>query len=386
MLDRAPAIKGISLPGMPAGSPGMFGEKTEPFTIYEISEGIPKALRGGATPPRAPPPLPAARPLPPRPPLAPGAAPGCAAAGGGGWSESASMTRQSRTLPPAHCSSMRSSSLLSIVSRASRRSTCSASAAQADRSHRTAGRDAERRMPRRDRLLPGRQIRLRGRYRERRYRGEAIHRCDRHVRPGRRGGGGLFEELAPGQRPDQWYAPGRDRHSLQRPLARHGIRRSHELERLRRIRVISPPGRVTNVDYPGPLVAGIIETHPRLANITIAAMGKYVPERAMASESCTGTNFVFGGNHPDHDEYFACYDLLSGGWGRPLRPRRQRLRDRCQRQLPLQSVRVLRARFFLLVEECADHRFKRLSSGAYELPRHPHRSRSPAFRSQAASV
>jgi hypothetical protein len=39
MLIERPAIKGISLPGMPAGSPGMFGEKTEPFTIYEIGEG-----------------------------------------------------------------------------------------------------------------------------------------------------------------------------------------------------------------------------------------------------------------------------------------------------------------------------------------------------------
>ncbi len=42
MLKERPAIKGISLPGMPAGSPGMFGEKTSPFTIYEISEGEPK--------------------------------------------------------------------------------------------------------------------------------------------------------------------------------------------------------------------------------------------------------------------------------------------------------------------------------------------------------
>ena len=42
MLAERPAIRGISLPGMPAGSPGMFGEKTEPFTIYEISEGEPK--------------------------------------------------------------------------------------------------------------------------------------------------------------------------------------------------------------------------------------------------------------------------------------------------------------------------------------------------------
>lgn len=35
-------IKGISLPGMPQGSPGMSGRKTAPFTIYEISEGKPR--------------------------------------------------------------------------------------------------------------------------------------------------------------------------------------------------------------------------------------------------------------------------------------------------------------------------------------------------------
>ena len=39
LLTERPDIKGISLPGMPAGSPGMFGEKTEPFTIYEIGDG-----------------------------------------------------------------------------------------------------------------------------------------------------------------------------------------------------------------------------------------------------------------------------------------------------------------------------------------------------------
>ena len=24
---------------------------------------------------------------------------------------------------------------------------------------------------------------------------------------------------------------------------------------------------------------------------------------------------MFGGNHPDFNEYFACYDIMSGGWG-----------------------------------------------------------------------
>jgi hypothetical protein len=39
LLAQRPAIKGISLPGMPDGSPGMGGRKTEPFKIYEITDG-----------------------------------------------------------------------------------------------------------------------------------------------------------------------------------------------------------------------------------------------------------------------------------------------------------------------------------------------------------
>ena len=44
LLAERPPIKGISLPGMPPGSPGMTGRKSEPFTIYEISEGEPKVF------------------------------------------------------------------------------------------------------------------------------------------------------------------------------------------------------------------------------------------------------------------------------------------------------------------------------------------------------
>jgi hypothetical protein len=39
LLTERPAITGITLPGMPLGSPGMSGEKTEPFKIYEIAKG-----------------------------------------------------------------------------------------------------------------------------------------------------------------------------------------------------------------------------------------------------------------------------------------------------------------------------------------------------------
>jgi hypothetical protein len=44
LLKERPNIKGISLPGMPEGSPGMTGQKIEPFIVYEVSEGEPKVF------------------------------------------------------------------------------------------------------------------------------------------------------------------------------------------------------------------------------------------------------------------------------------------------------------------------------------------------------
>jgi hypothetical protein len=38
LLSQRPTIKGISLPGMPDGSPGMAGRKSEPFKVLEISD------------------------------------------------------------------------------------------------------------------------------------------------------------------------------------------------------------------------------------------------------------------------------------------------------------------------------------------------------------
>lgn len=40
LLTERPNIKGVSLPGMPQGSPGMTGTKSEPFTIYEIAKDV----------------------------------------------------------------------------------------------------------------------------------------------------------------------------------------------------------------------------------------------------------------------------------------------------------------------------------------------------------
>ncbi len=38
LFTERPKITGISLPGMPQGSPGMIGRKMAPFTIYEFSD------------------------------------------------------------------------------------------------------------------------------------------------------------------------------------------------------------------------------------------------------------------------------------------------------------------------------------------------------------
>jgi len=38
LLTEKPAIAGITLPGMPTGSPGMVGKKKGPFTIYAVTK------------------------------------------------------------------------------------------------------------------------------------------------------------------------------------------------------------------------------------------------------------------------------------------------------------------------------------------------------------
>jgi hypothetical protein len=41
LLSERPDIKGVTLPGMPMGSPGMSGAKTEAFTIYTVGNDRP---------------------------------------------------------------------------------------------------------------------------------------------------------------------------------------------------------------------------------------------------------------------------------------------------------------------------------------------------------
>ncbi|UTW52511.1 DUF411 domain-containing protein [bacterium SCSIO 12827] len=44
LLAERPDIKGISLPGMPQGSPGMSGTKAAPFIVYQFGKGPAKVF------------------------------------------------------------------------------------------------------------------------------------------------------------------------------------------------------------------------------------------------------------------------------------------------------------------------------------------------------
>ena len=83
----------------------------------------------------------------------------------------------------------------------------------------------------------------------------------------------------------------------------------------RPIRIIAPPGSAVNVQYPGPSVGGNTETHPKLADMVIAALAPALPERVAAAEGGTACNFLFGGIHPKTGDYYANYHLEGGGWG-----------------------------------------------------------------------
>ncbi|WP_419904089.1 DUF411 domain-containing protein [Kiloniella sp.] len=45
LLSERPDVTGIYLPGMPMGSPGMGGEKEEPFKVYSYTKGKPQDKR-----------------------------------------------------------------------------------------------------------------------------------------------------------------------------------------------------------------------------------------------------------------------------------------------------------------------------------------------------
>ena len=83
----------------------------------------------------------------------------------------------------------------------------------------------------------------------------------------------------------------------------------------RPIKIIALPGTVVNVSHPGPSVGGNTETHPRLVDLVMGALGRAIPDRVAAAEGGTSCNFLFGGVHPETGRFYANYHFEGCGWG-----------------------------------------------------------------------
>jgi N-methylhydantoinase B len=129
----------------------------------------------------------------------------------------------------------------------------------------------------------------------------------------------------------------------------------------RPIKVIAPAGTFVNVDYPGAEVGGNTETHPRIALTVIGALSKAIPEKVMACEGGTHINFVFGGYHKEYDEYYACYDLESVGWGARPYADGNNMCDSINGNCRSTPVEVFETRFPWMIEE---FKFNEDSGGA----------------------
>jgi N-methylhydantoinase B len=83
----------------------------------------------------------------------------------------------------------------------------------------------------------------------------------------------------------------------------------------RPIRIVAPPGSVVNCNFPAAEVGGNTETHIRICYAIIGALSKAIPDRVMATDGGTHSNFLFGTTDPRNGEYVVCYDFSTPGWG-----------------------------------------------------------------------
>jgi N-methylhydantoinase B len=83
----------------------------------------------------------------------------------------------------------------------------------------------------------------------------------------------------------------------------------------RPIRIVAPPGRVINCDFPAAEVGGNTETHIRTCYTIIGALSDALPDRAFATDGGTHSNFLFGATDPRSGDYVVCYDFSGVGWG-----------------------------------------------------------------------
>tara|TARA_B110000008_G_scaffold279016_1_gene324550 strand:- start:1490 stop:3163 length:1674 start_codon:yes stop_codon:yes gene_type:complete len=87
----------------------------------------------------------------------------------------------------------------------------------------------------------------------------------------------------------------------------------------RPIKIVAPPGKLVNADFPAATVGGNTETHIRICHTVVGAIAQAIPDRAFAADGGTHSNFLFGTTDERTGNYAVCYDFTGAGWGgRPI--------------------------------------------------------------------
>lgn len=83
----------------------------------------------------------------------------------------------------------------------------------------------------------------------------------------------------------------------------------------RPIDIIAPEGSLVNAQPPAPVVGGNLETSQRIVDVVLGALGKLMPERAMAACQGSMNNLALGGVDPGTGRTFTLYETIGGGTG-----------------------------------------------------------------------
>jgi len=83
----------------------------------------------------------------------------------------------------------------------------------------------------------------------------------------------------------------------------------------RPIEVIAPEGSVVHARPPSPVVGGNLETSQRIVDVVLGALGRLVPDRAVAASQGTMNNLAIGGVDPRTERPYTLYETIAGGWG-----------------------------------------------------------------------
>ena len=84
---------------------------------------------------------------------------------------------------------------------------------------------------------------------------------------------------------------------------------------VRLVKVVTPPGTIVNPRFPAAVSNANINTAQRIADVVLGAMGKLLPERAVAASAGTMALFTIGGISPRTKRYYSYVETYGGGQG-----------------------------------------------------------------------